>query len=36
NRHKFSLIFKRDPSAPSALRARLDSIVEMIVRFVRR
>lgn len=36
NRHTFSLIFKRDPSAPSALRARRDSIVEMIVRFVRR
>jgi AcrR family transcriptional regulator len=36
NRHTFSLIFKRDLSAPSALRARRDSIVEMIVRFVRR
>ena len=36
NRHTFSLIFKRDLSAPGALRARRDSIVEMIVRFVRR
>ena len=36
NRHTFSLIFKRDLSAPAALRARRDSIVEMIVRFVRR
>jgi AcrR family transcriptional regulator len=36
NRHTFSLIFKRDLAAPSALRARRDSIVEMIVRFVRR
>jgi AcrR family transcriptional regulator len=36
NRHTFSLIFKRDQGAPSALRARRDSIVEMIVRFVRR
>jgi AcrR family transcriptional regulator len=35
-RHTFSLIFKRDLSAPAALRARRDSIVEMIVRFVRR
>jgi len=36
NRYTFSLIFKRDLSAPSALRARRDSIVEMIVRFVRK
>ena len=36
NRHTFSLIFKRDLSEPAALRARRDSIVEMIVRFVRR
>jgi AcrR family transcriptional regulator len=36
NRYTFSLIFKRDLSTPAALRARRDSIVEMIVRFVRR
>ncbi|MFC5523633.1 TetR/AcrR family transcriptional regulator [Polaromonas jejuensis] len=36
NRHTFSLIFGRDLAAPAALRARRDSIVEMIVRFVRR
>ncbi len=36
NRHTFSLIFKRDLAAPNALRERRDSIVEMIVRFVRR
>ena len=36
NRYTFSLIFKRDLAAPESLRARRDSIVEMIVRFVRR
>ena len=36
NRHTFSLIFKRDLDAPGALAARCDSIVEMVVRFVRR
>ena len=36
NRHTFSLIFRRDLSSPAALRARRDSIVEMIVRFVRK
>jgi AcrR family transcriptional regulator len=36
NRYTFSLIFKRDLSSPPALRARRDSVVEMIVRFVRR
>ena len=36
NRHTFSLIFKRDLATPAALRARRDSIVEMIVRFVRK
>jgi AcrR family transcriptional regulator len=36
NRHTFSLIFHRDVSTPAALRARRDSIVEMIVRFVRK
>lgn len=36
NRHTFSLIFRRDMGTPAALRERRDSIVEMIVRFVRR
>ena len=36
NRHTFELIFKRELASPAALRARRDSIVEMIVRFVRR
>ena len=36
NRYTFSLIFKRDLTSPQALRARRDSVVEMIVRFVRR
>lgn len=36
NRHTFSLIFKRDLDASAALIARRDSIVEMIVRFVRK
>ena len=36
NRHTFALIFKRDLASPTALRARRDSIVEMIVRFVRK
>ena len=36
NRHTFSLIFKRDMASAKALRDRRDSIVEMIVRFVRR
>jgi AcrR family transcriptional regulator len=36
NRHTFALIFKRDLGSPAALRARRDSIVEMIVRFVRK
>ena len=36
NRHTFALIFKRDLAAASARRERRDSIVEMIVRFVRR
>jgi AcrR family transcriptional regulator len=36
NRYTFSLVFKRDVSTPAALRARRDSIVEMIVRFVRK
>jgi AcrR family transcriptional regulator len=36
NRHTFALIFKRDLESPAAVVARRDSIVEMIVRFVRR
>jgi AcrR family transcriptional regulator len=36
NRHTFALIFARTLSTPAALRARRDSIVEMIVRFVRK
>ena len=36
NRHTFGLIFKRDLTSPQALRERRDSIVEMVVRFVRR
>lgn len=36
NRYTFSLIFKRDLGSPAALRARRDSIVETIVRSVRK
>ena len=36
NRHTFSLIFQRDFDSPAAQIARRDSIIEMIVRFVRR
>jgi AcrR family transcriptional regulator len=36
NKHTFSIIFERDLESPAALIARRDSIVEMIVRFVRR
>jgi AcrR family transcriptional regulator len=36
NRHTFSLIFQRDLETPAALIARRDSIIEMVVRFVRR
>ena len=35
NRHTFSLIFKRDLDSPRALAERRDSIIEMVVRFVR-
>jgi AcrR family transcriptional regulator len=35
NRHTFSLIFQRDLDAPAAVQVRRDSIVEMVVRFVR-
>jgi AcrR family transcriptional regulator len=36
NRHTFALIFQRDMESPAALVARRDTIIEMIVRFVRR
>ena len=36
NRHTFSLIFQRDLDDPRAVGARRDSIVDMVVRFVRR
>lgn len=36
NRHTFSLIFKRDLESPAAVIARRDSIIEMVVRFVRK
>jgi AcrR family transcriptional regulator len=36
NRHTFALIFSGDLASPTALRKRRDSIVEMIVRFVRK
>ena len=35
NRHTFALIFKRDLDAPASVDARRESIVELIVRFVR-
>lgn len=36
NRHTFSLIFQRDLESAPALSARRESIVEMIVRYVRK
>jgi AcrR family transcriptional regulator len=36
NRYTFSLIFQRDMESPAAVVARRDSIIEMVVRFVRR
>jgi AcrR family transcriptional regulator len=36
NRHTFALIFQRDLESPAATIARRDSIIEMIVRFVRK
>ena len=36
NRHTFSLIFQRDLEGSAALIARRDSIIEMVVRFVRK
>ncbi|MDP3311298.1 MAG: TetR/AcrR family transcriptional regulator, partial [Polaromonas sp.] len=35
NQHTFSLIFKRDAQSAPALAARRDSIIEMVLRFVR-
>ena len=36
NRHTFSFIFQRDLESPAALIARRDSVMEMVVRFVRK
>ena len=36
NQHTFALIFERDMSSPAAMVARRDSIVDMIVRHVRK
>jgi AcrR family transcriptional regulator len=36
NKHTFAVIFKRELDSPAAVVARRDSIVEMVVRFVRR
>ena len=36
NQHTFGLIFKRDTQTGKALTARRDSIIEMVVRFVRK
>ena len=36
NRHTFALIFKRDLDTPKAIAQRRDSIIEMVVRFVRK
>ena len=36
NRHTFSLIFQRDFDSSESIVARRDSVIEMIVRFVRR
>ena len=36
NRHTFGVIFKRDFDTPAAIVARRDSIIEMVVRFVRK
>jgi len=36
NKHTFSLIFRRDLDSAAAIVARRDSIIEMIVRFVRK
>jgi AcrR family transcriptional regulator len=36
NQHTFGLIFKLDTQSPQAITARRDSVVEMVVRFVRK
>jgi AcrR family transcriptional regulator len=36
NQHTFGLIFKKNTQSPTALTARRDSIIEMVVRFVRK
>jgi AcrR family transcriptional regulator len=36
NRHTFSLIFNRELESPAAVVARRDSIIEMVVRFLRK
>jgi AcrR family transcriptional regulator len=36
NRHTFALIFQRDMESSAAVVARRDSIIEMVVRFVRK
>ena len=35
NQHTFGLIFKQDARSPQAVAARRESIIEMVVRFVR-
>lgn len=35
NRHTFGLIFKRDTQTPAALAARRESVIDMVVRYVR-
>lgn len=35
NRHTFGLIFKQDPAAPEAIAARRNSIIDMVLRYVR-
>jgi hypothetical protein len=36
NRHTFALVFQRDMTSAPAIAARRESIIEMVVRFVRR
>ena len=36
NEHTFSLIFKRDTRSPEVVTARRDSVIETVVRFVRK
>lgn len=35
NRHTFGLIFKQDPAAPEAVTARRNSIIDMVLRYLR-